>query len=131
MPMSFLIWKFQLFSQTSKLNIGGWGVLVIIFTAVFIFKLMKQAENTIDSPVVIQSFEAIRKIFIPLLAVTLCLYAVEEFWNELIRFFVVLTICEPIAYVLNPFPKYLKEKEKAGEKSKITEIINLFWDKKK
>ena len=39
-PMVFLIWRFNLFSSTSKLNIGGWGMVVIIFTTVFLIKLI-------------------------------------------------------------------------------------------
>lgn len=130
-PMSFLIWRFDLFSKTSKLNIGGWGVVVIIFTAVFIAKLAKQACEAIDNVFAKQIVDAVRKVLIPLLAATLCLYAVGDFWKELVNFFIALTICEPIAYVLNPFPEFLKEKEKEEKKSNLVKVLELFWEKKK
>ena len=130
-PFAFLVWRFGLFQQTSKLNIGGWGIVAIIFAAVFFAKLVKQAGDCIDSSLGKQSLQAVGKVFIPLLAVTLCLYAVGDFWKELINFFIILTICEPIAYVLNPFPEYLKEKEKEEQKTAVTKFIELFWEKKK
>lgn len=131
LPMGYLIWRFKLFSQTSKLNLGGWGIVLIIFTAVFFAKLIKQSIDTIESEVAKQCLNAIRKVFIPLLAVTLCLYSVGNAWEDLIKFFMILTICEPIAYVLNPFPTFLRQKEEEGAENKITKIIELFWDKKK
>lgn len=130
-PLAFLIWRFGLFQQTSKLNIGGWGIVAIIFASVFFIKLIKQSEDCVDSLFLKQIFRSISKVFIPLLAVTLCVYAVGDFWKELINFLMVLTICEPIAYVLNPFPEYLKEKEKEEQTNTVTKIIGMFWDKKK
>lgn len=130
-PMGFLIWRFNLFSSTSKLNIGGWGMVVIIFTTVFLIKLINKASQTVESELLKQIFNAIQKVFLPLLAVTLCIYAVGDFWQELIHFFIVLTICEPIAYVLNPFPELIAEKEKENKKNGLLNVIETFWDKKK
>lgn len=129
-PFSFLVWRFGLFQQTSKLNIGGWGIVAIIFAAVFFAKLLKQAGDCVESVLVKQIFQAIGRVFIPLLAVTLCLYAVGDFWKELINFFIILTICEPVAYVLNPFPEYIKEKDEKKEDSKILKVAKIFWSAK-
>ena len=35
-PAGFLIYRFNLFTPTTKLNIGGWGIALIIFCAVFV-----------------------------------------------------------------------------------------------
>ena len=129
--MLFLIWRFNLFSTTSGLNIGGWGMVVIIFTTIFLSKLAKQASQAVESELVKQILDAVRKVFLPLLAVTLCVYAVGDFWKELIYFFIVLTVFEPIAYVLNPLPEFLAEKEKEGRKNNLITILEIFWDKKK
>lgn len=130
-PVAFLIWKFQLFSTTTKLNIGGWGIVVVIMTAIFLSKLAKQAVEAIDSVLIKQILDAFRKVLVPLLAITLCLYSVGEYWQYLIYFFMILTICEPIAYVLNPMPELLKDKEIAKQENKILQIIETFWDKKR
>lgn len=130
-PSLFLIFKFKLFEKKSGLNIGGWGMIVIILTAFVLFRLAKQASQSVDSILIKQLIDAFRKVLIPLLAATLCLYAVKDFWKELLNFFIILTICEPIAYVLNPFPELLKDKEDEKNKTKMIKIIELFWDKRK
>ena len=129
-PASFLIWKFNLFSNVSKTNIGGWGIVVIILTAVFLSKLAKQSTDVIESETARQAVDAFRKVLLPLLAVTLCLYAVGDFWQQLIQFFVILTIFEPIAYVANPMPQYVKQVKDEKKKNKIIELFNIFWGEK-
>lgn len=130
-PMGYLIWKFELFSQTSAMKIGGWGIVLVIFTSVFMAKLIKQSVDAVDSVFAKQCLNSVRKVFIPLLAVTLCLYSVRNAWENLIEFFMVLTVCEPIAYVANPFPALLKDKFELKEKAKISNIIDLFWGNRK
>lgn len=134
LPMAFLIWKFNLFSPTTKLNIGGWGMVVIIFTAVFLNILIKEAVQCIDSSVAKRVLTSIRKVLIPLLTVTLCLYAVDKFINELIQFFIVITVCEPIGYVLNPMPEYLENKKTSEDEEKqkntFIELAEVIWSKK-
>lgn len=130
-PFAFLVWRFNLFQETDKLNIGGWGIVAIIFSSVFVAKLAGQAIECTDNFFIKQIIRAFKNVLIPLLAVTLCIYAVGDFWKELIHFFIILTICEPIAYVLNPFPEFIREKKKEKEESKILKIIGFFWDNKK
>lgn len=130
-PAGFLIYRFNLFSQTTKMNIGGWGVVAIVFTAVFIAVLAKQASEAVESELARKAIDSSRKVLVPLLAATLCIYAVGEFWKQLLQFFIVLTICEPIAYVINPLPEIAKENKDKEEKNKLLGIFNLFWSSKK
>ena len=129
-PVGFLIWRFQLFQSASHLNFGGWGVVAVLFTSIFLMVLSKQAVSSIESQIVKQAINAIRKIFLPLFAITMCLYAVKNFIDELIQFFVIITICEPIAYVINPFPEIVKEHEKDREKNKLVKFAEIFWSQK-
>ena len=134
-PTGFLIYKFNLFAPTTKLNIGGWGIVVIVFTAIFMAFLTKQLSDLIESELGKKIVNSIRKVLIPLLTATLCIFAVGEFWNDLLQFFIVLTLCEPIAYVANPMPELIKqkqeEKDMKKEESKLLNIFNLFWSSKK
>ncbi|MBR3208875.1 MAG: hypothetical protein IKF82_01260 [Bacilli bacterium] len=133
-PMAFLIWRFNLFSSTTKLNIGGWGIIVIVFTAVFLNLLLKQAIECVDSQLAKRILNAVRKVFIPLLAVTLCLYAVDSFVKELVQFFIVLTICEPIAYGINPMPDLIEQKQEEQDEDKkkntFIELAEVIWSRK-
>lgn len=134
-PVGFLIYRFNLFTPTTKLNIGGWGITVIVFSSVFIVKLAEQASKVLEEGPIRSCVDSFRKIFVPLLAITLCIFAVGEFWKELLQFFIVLTICEPIAYFVNPMPEFVgqleKEREDKKQESKLLNIFNLFWSSKK
>ena len=81
--MSFLIWRFNLFTQTSKLNIGGWGIVVIIFTTVFVSRLAKQAAEAMDSELFRQILKSICKVLMPLLAATIYIISIWN-WDELL-----------------------------------------------
>ena len=130
-PFTYLVWRYNLFSKTERLNIGGWGIIAIIFSAIFFMVLVKKAGETIENETYKQVFDGIRKIFIPLLAVTLCVYAMYDFWRQLVEFLGILTVCETVAYIVNPIPQKIKEKENLREESKIIKIASIFWDSKK
>ena len=134
-PVGFLIYRFNLFAPTTKLNIGGWGIVVIVFSAVFVSALAKQMVDILEDGIMKNIVNSFRKVLIPLLTVTLCIFAVGEFWKELLQFFIVITVCEPVAYVLNPIPELAKqvqeEREDKKQESKLLKIFNLFWSSKK
>lgn len=134
-PVGFLIYRFNLFTPTTKLNIGGWGIAAIIFTAVFVMKLAEMASALYEEGLIKSCIDSFRKVFMPLLAATLCIFAVGEFWKELLQFFIIITVCEPIAYVINPMPEFVgqinKERDDKKEESKLLNIFNLFWGSKK
>ncbi len=129
-PLSFLIWKFKLFSSTKTIRIGGWGVVAIILLAFFLSKLIKQATDCIEEVLYKQILNGVRTVFIPLLTITLCIYSVNEFWQQLMSFLIVLTVCEPIAYIVNPIPEYIKDSEDKKKKNKLISILEIFWERK-
>lgn len=134
-PAGFLIYRFNLFTPTTKLNIGGWGIALIIFCAVFVTFFAKQMSMFLEEGLMKNIVDSFRKVLVPLLTATLCIFAVGEFWKELLQFFIVVTICEPIAYVLNPMPELAKqvqeEREEEKQESKLLKMFNLFWSSKK
>ena len=129
-PVGFLIWKFDLFQTESHRTFGGWGVVTVIFTTIFLIYLCKQAEFSVDSQVGRQTLRAIRKVLFPLFCVTFCLFAVRNFIDELIQFFIVITVCEPIAYVINPFPQLIRENDDKKEVNKFIKAARIFWGQK-
>lgn len=127
-PISFLIWRFDLFSSHSKMTFGGWGVIATIVFSIFMSKLAKQAENCVEQGVGKQTIVSIRKVFIPLLAITLCLWGVSDFIKELVQFFAILTICETISYIANPMFDLLKHHQDDKEENKMIKMARIFWD---
>ena len=129
-PISFLIWRFDLFSSTNKIKFGGWGILAIILMAIFMINLSKQTEECFENGIEKQIIRAIRKVFIPLLSVTLCLWAVSDFINELIQFFIVITMCETIASMVNPMFDLAKEHKEGRIENKMIKMAKIFWSNK-
>ena len=130
-PFTFLVWRYNLFAKAEKLNIGGWGIIAIIFSAIFFAVLIKKASEAIENESYKQVFDGVRKIFIPLFAVTLCVYAMYDFWRQLVEFLAILTICETAAYIINPIPQKVKEKENLKEENKFIKMASIFWGSKK
>ena len=44
-PFVFLVWRFKLFGKVSSISIGGWGVVAIVFVAIFFIKLFKAVKK--------------------------------------------------------------------------------------
>lgn len=125
-----MIWRFKLFSSQNKINFGGWGIVCTIVFAVFMVNLAKQAEKCVEQSIQKQVIISIRKVFIPLLTVTLCLWEASDFIKELVQFLVVLTICETISYISNPMFDLVKKHENDKEENKMIKIAKIFWSSK-
>ena len=113
---------------------GIWGVITVILTAVFLSVLANQAEQCISSQQGRQIVSGIRKVFIPLLATALIFWGLSSFFKELVQLFIVLAFSETAAYIVNPFPAYIKEQEEskkdAKDESKLLKFAKLFWQAK-
>lgn len=109
LPFAFLIWRFKLFSKVSKLSIGGWGIIAVIFISVFFIKLIKAVRKGLPFSLVSQILEGICKIIIPLLIGAFCCYYLKDIMEEVFQFLWVLIVCESIAIVVNPIPKWAHE----------------------
>lgn len=109
LPFAFLIWRFKLFSKVSKLSIGGWGIIAVIFISVFFIKLIKAVRKGLPFSLVSQILEGVCKIIIPLLVGAFCCYYLKDMMEEVFQFLWVLIICESIAIVVNPIPKWAHE----------------------
>ena len=133
-PLSFLIWRFDLFTGKRSNIASVWGVIAVVITAIFLSVLAKQAERCIENLQYRQIVTGIRKVFIPLIATALIFWGLSSFFKELVQVFVVLAFSETIAYVINPFPAYIKikeeeEKDKKDE-NKLLKFAKLFWQAK-
>lgn len=109
-PVAFLAWKFELFKpNTSNLKISGWGLVVIIFISVFLLYLFNQLRKGMKPGIAKQCVDGIYKITLPLLLVTFIIHWTGNYIEQLVQFFIVVTICETIAIPINPLPKWAAE----------------------
>lgn len=122
-PFTFLVWRFKLFSKVSKLSVGGWGVIAIIFGAVFFIVLIKYVRKGLPFSMLSQVLEGICKVLIPILAALLIVDTMKNSMEQMFQFLFVLLFSEMIAIVVNPFPRWIHENKIEFENKRTTTLL--------
>ena len=137
LPCAFIVWRFQLWRKVGQIQIGGWGIVAIILTAVFIFTIIRYVKMAFSNRYTLigQLLSGFCKIVVPLLAMTLILYSVKDSINLMIQVMGCVTICEAVAIPFNPLPKWAYEKQKdvrIGERKETFDyLLDGFFKRKK
>lgn len=135
LPFLFLVWRFNLFSKVSKLSVGGWGLVAIIFIGVFFIKLIKSVRKGLPFSMLSQVLEGVCKILLPLFIFAFVIYYMQDAMEQVFQFLCVLIICETIAIVVNPIPRWSHENKileiEGSTKTLLTSIGLLKPDEKK
>lgn len=122
-PFTFLVWRFKLFSKVSKLSIGGWGVIAIIFAAIFFIILIKYVRKGLPFSMLSQVLEGICKVLIPVLAALSIVHIMKNSMEEMAQFLTVLFFSEMVAIVVNPFPRWIHENKIDFENKRTTTLL--------
>ena len=130
-PFFFLVWRFNLFQPTTKLSVGGWGIVAVLFITIFFAKLLKQVGRGMEFSVFLQTVEGYSRVVLPLIAAILCIYCARDYLKEIMQFLGVVAICEAIAIPCNPLPAWINSKNIEKEESKFTKFVDIFWGRKK
>lgn len=109
LPITFLSWRFKLFSKVTQVSFSVWGLIAIITAVIFILKLFNGLRRGLKHGIVKQVSDTICKVTIPLLILLLVFDGMSDFSKEFIQFLVVLIICETIAGFINPLPQWCFE----------------------
>ena len=109
LPFLFLVWRFNLFSKVSKLSIGGWGLVAIIFIGVFFIKLIKSVKKGLPFSMLSQVLEGTCKVLLPLFIAAFVVYYMQDIMEQVFQFLCILIICETVAVVANPIPRWSHE----------------------
>lgn len=129
-PIIFMIVRFEMFQTVTKVSIGGWGLVLIIFVAVFLLYILKTIEDGFMDGIVKQTFKGIRKITVPLVIVIIALNWLDNCLDELLEFLIFITICETVAIPINPLPEWMRKNNIEFTAFNIKEIINILKNKK-
>lgn len=127
-PFAYLVWKFNLFSpQPAKesVTIGGWGIIGIIFIAIFFLKTLKAIRKGMIFSVYTKIIDSITKIFIPLLVAIVVINFLGDIQEELLRFLIVVFICAIPATAVNPIPRWAYENKIEEISFSATKIISI------
>jgi drug/metabolite transporter (DMT)-like permease len=138
-PFCFLVWRFNLFApkpSQESVTIGGWGIVGIVFIAIFFLKTLKAIRKGMIFSAYTKAIDATTKIFIPLLLAIIIIYFMGTIQEELLQFLMVVFICEIPAAAVNPIPRWAYEnklEEVSFNASKIISSIkeHLGKDEKK
>ena len=122
-PFTFLTWRFKLFSKVTKLSIGGWGLIAIIFGAVFFIGLIKAVRKGLPFSMLSQVLEGICKVIIPILTALLIVNAMQDSIKEMYYFLCVLLFSETIAIVVNPLPQWAHENKIEFENKRTSRLL--------
>ena len=122
-PFTFLVWRFKLFSKVSKLSIGGWGVIAIIFAAIFFMILIKYVRKGLPFSMLSQVLEGICKVLIPVLTALSIVHVMKNSMEEMSQFLTVLFFSEMVAIVVNPFPQWIHENKIDFENKRTTTLL--------
>jgi hypothetical protein len=125
-PVAFLIWRFQLFTKTDGVAVGGWGIVAICFVVGFFGKLLKTIRKGMEQSLATQIIDGIVKVILPLFIGCFACYYLQDVIEQVFQFLCVLIVCEMIGIIANPLPMWYKEHpvEGSGE-NLISYLIEL------
>lgn len=127
-PVSYLIGKFDLFTPTSKLQIGLWGIICLGIIFGVIGTLIKYYLDGLKTKYSYfkQILRGFYKLICPLIIVLVSLVFLKDNIDLIIEALLVITPCEVVAILVNPLPKWCFENNVEG----IGEITDKIFFKK-
>lgn len=123
-PATFLIWRFKLFEKVSKVSVGGWGIVAVIFVAIFFISMLKAIRKGMPFSITTQIIEGLCKLIIPLIIACTCIYFMQDLMKEMYQFLLVLILSETVAIVVNPIPQWAHENKIEEQENRLKGIIN-------
>lgn len=124
-PIGFIVYRFDLFQKVSKVNIGGWGLLVILIITIFSVVVGKYIKKGKTYSMTTQVITGLVKITLPLGLITLGLYSIRNNVELAIQVFGWMAISETIAIPFNPFPKWIND----NKKKETDDLFDVAWNR--
>ena len=126
LPFLFLSWRFELFKKVSKISIGGWGLVAVIFIFIFVTVTTNKIKQGMPYSYTKQVIDGISKVILPLLLGAFCVYYMRDLMEELFQFFCILVLCETVAVLVNPIPQWQHENNVEQTESSVKKILQTF-----
>lgn len=109
LPFVFIAWRYQIFGGT-RISLTGWGFIAILIVFFFVMYCLKILKNSIPFSMTYQVLSGFIKVILPLILVLLVVNALEDSIRQFKQALIVTILCEGIAIVINPLPKYMHDK---------------------
>lgn len=124
-PCIYLIIEFNLFSATTKIQVGLWGIICFIICASVGTVMLKyylagmKHKHSFTKQIVVLFL----KVVLPILIAILVLSWLRDNINQVVKFLWVLLPCEVVGGVINPLPKWATENEIEGIADSIDKLL--------
>ena len=114
LPFIFIAWRYDIFRVSSdvspKVSLTGWGFIAILIVFFFIRYCMGVLKRAIPFSLTYQIVSGFIKVILPLILVYAVICALQNSIELFKQALLITIICEAIAIVVNPFPKYMHDK---------------------
>ena len=122
-PFAFLVWRFELFSKTDSVQVGLWGVVAICLVFFFFAKTIKIVRKGLEESTLTQCLDTLTSLSFPLLIALFVVWYMKDFMDQLFQFLFVCFVCETIAGMINPLPRWLREHPASGQADNFVKLI--------
>lgn len=117
-PVCFIMWRYGIFTSGEvKFTMAGWGLIASLIVFIVIRYVMKEVSDVMPSSLFTQVVNGFMRVILPLLLVYFLLNSLKDSLDLLIQSVLAVILCESVAIVVNPFPKW-KLDHKVDEKTK-------------
>ena len=120
-PAVYLFIKYRCYEFTSKLSLGGWGILALIIFAVGVYTFLKYLIFGGVWAYWKQVIQGILKVVLPLTILIVMVAISLSFREQLLWFLGVALGCWFSAYLINPFPEWTYKKT-LGETADVVDF---------
>ena len=128
-PFGFLVWRFELFSKTDSVTVGLWGIVAICFVFFFFAKTIKIVRKGLEESTLTQCMDTISSISFPLLITLFIVWYMKDLMDQLFQFLFVCFICETIAGMINPLPRWLREHPTSNQADSFVKLLSEVLEK--
>lgn len=129
LPVAFIIWRFNLFTERSPLALSGWGFMAIVIIALFIISLLKYVRAGLPYSLFSQCVTGFCKVILPLVIFYAVLYCIQQNLGIFLQALGCVILCELVAIPLNPMPKWIHDNVKEEDQKKFDSMTDVLWDK--
>lgn len=130
-PCGFIIWRFDLFTKTNQIAMGGWGVILILIFGIFISSTLKWIYKGMQFSIWKQIITGFCRVILPLLCLFLIVYSIRDSIDLLLQALGCILGCESIAVVVNPLPQLYFDKKGEEIGGLMDVAIDKYFTRKK
>lgn len=130
LPFCFIVWRFDLFATTTKMNLGGWGIIAIGVVAIFAISLMRYVAKGMKHSMTKQIINGVCKIIIPLVLCYIIVYWLRDETKNCMQVLGCVTLCELVAIPINPMPEWKFNNHISEQDAAMDKLWDKFFSRK-